>query len=102
MRLTDVADRPEPSKPRCTRASDISPVLMPLRYSQGTRSSIDWVLRRYGGRILLVKRNRTPFSSVRRSSTRGGSASMGPKPDRIALRGLGPLRTTSPWPASSS
>ena len=40
MRVTDVADRPEPSKPRWTSASDISPVLIPLRYSQGTRSSI--------------------------------------------------------------
>ena len=35
-------------------------MLIPLRYSHGTSSSIALVLRRYGGRIWLVKRNRLP------------------------------------------
>ena len=51
-RMTVVAERPGASGPsRAFRASLKSPVLMPLRYSQGISSSMLLVRRRYGGRI---------------------------------------------------
>src|SRR6201999_3947237 len=67
IRTTDVAESPEPSWPRHSSASGKSPVEIPLRYSHGTSSSIALLLRRYGGRILLVKRKRLPASSTRLS-----------------------------------
>ena len=51
------------------RASPKSPVAFPLRYSHGSRSSIVFVRRRYGGRIEEVKRMGPVRSRVRNSAT---------------------------------
>src|SRR5437762_4727910 len=69
IRTTEVGLSPEPSCPRHASASGKSLVLIPLRYSHGTSSSIALVFRRYGGRIFEVKRNRLPSSSVLLSFT---------------------------------
>ena len=67
------------------RASLKSPVLMPLRYSQGISSSMLLVFRRYGGRIFEEKGSAS--SPGRRSSTRGCRTSTGPTPVRIVRSG---------------
>ncbi len=58
-RVTDVADKPLQFGPsNACNASVNPPVLMPLRYSHGISSSIDFALRRYGGRIDDLNRSR--------------------------------------------
>jgi hypothetical protein len=66
-------------------ASLKSPVLIPLRYSQGINSSKLFVFRRYGGRILEEKDSASSWP--RRSSTRGCSTSMGPMLEVIVRLG---------------
>ncbi len=77
------------------RASGKSPVLKPMRHSQGTSSSIAYVRRRYGGKITLVNRRRWPSPSVPGSPNRGRATSTGPRPLWIACGGMCPLRTIS-------
>src|SRR4029077_5060880 len=78
-RVIVVADRPAAEGPTSAdNASLKSPVLTPLRYSQGINSSRLFVLRKYGGRILEEKDSASFLG--RRSSTRGCATSIGPTP----------------------
>src|SRR5579863_3118091 len=70
-RTTTLGLKPAASGPISTcKASEKSPVEMPLRYSQGISSSMDLLFRRYGGRIDDEKRTRSS-GSADLSRTRG-------------------------------
>ena len=86
------ADNPGAWGPsKAARASLKSPLLTPFKYSQGISSSTVFVFRRYGGRILELKRS--AWSAGRRSRTRGCRTSTGPIPVVIVRAGRWPLRT---------
>src|SRR5882757_9423435 len=69
-RVIVVAAKPGQSGPRMAcNASEKPPVLIPFRYNHGINSSMLFVFRKYGGRILEEKGSRSP--SGRRSATRG-------------------------------
>src|SRR6185295_9949596 len=73
------ADRPLAAGPTsAAKASLKSPVLIPLRYSQGISSSMLLVFRKQGGRIFEEKGSAS--SALRRSSTRGCLTPTGPTP----------------------